>query len=100
MNKDYYYNKVSAIALHFTLKTKTLKCNSVCLSNFAACQLNTYKSGERTCSACPLHSHTDEPAQMQSGCICDNGYSGLNDGTCRDVDECASNFPKGGHDIS
>ena len=77
-----------------------MKYICVCLSNFAACKLDTYKSGERTCSPCPLHSHTNEPAQMKSGCICDDGYSGPPGGPCEDVDECATNSHKGRHGIS
>jgi len=59
------------------------------------CKLNTYKSGERTCSPCPIHSHTEVPAQMKTGCICDKGYHGPAGGPCLDVNECEENAGKG-----
>lgn len=59
------------------------------------CKLNTFKSGERTCSPCPLQSHTNQTGQMKTGCVCDKGYEGPPGGPCTDIDECLVNDGKG-----
>ncbi|XP_013396516.1 sushi, von Willebrand factor type A, EGF and pentraxin domain-containing protein 1 isoform X1 [Lingula anatina] len=61
----------------------------------APCLQNTYKSDERSCLPCPVHSHTDGVANMKSGCTCDAGYTGNAGGPCTDIDECAPNGGRG-----
>ena len=60
-----------------------------------ACPLNTYKSDERSCLPCPVHSYTTNIASVKEQCVCGEGYEGPAGGPCKDTNECSTDGGRG-----